>query len=62
MGAPVPSLFNVPLAGCPLEERISEFQMVKTRGQVIGALSIICIDNPIVAATGHRICNDCMKS
>ena len=56
------SPFGVPLAGCPLEERISEFQMVKTRGQVIGALSIICIDNPIVAATGHRICNDCMKS
>ena len=23
---------------------------------------MICIDNPMVAATGHRICNDCMKS
>src|SRR5262249_40453468 len=22
----------------------------------------ICIDNPMVAATGHRICNDCMKA
>jgi NADPH-dependent glutamate synthase beta subunit-like oxidoreductase len=23
---------------------------------------MICIDNPMVAGTGHRICNDCMKS
>ena len=23
---------------------------------------MICVDNPLVAATGHRICNDCMKS
>jgi len=56
------SAFGVPLAGCPLEERISEFQMVKSRGQPLAALAIICVDNPMVAATGHRICNDCMKS
>ena len=64
-GGPAPfkkSPFGVPLAGCPLEERISEFQLVKTRGELIGALGIICIDNPMAAATGHRICNDCMKS
>ena len=54
--------FGVPLAGCPLEEKISEFHMVKTRGQPIGALAVICVDNPMVAATGHRICNDCMKA
>jgi NADPH-dependent glutamate synthase beta subunit-like oxidoreductase/NAD(P)H-flavin reductase len=54
--------FGVPLAGCPLEEKISEFHMVKARGEPIGALAIICVDNPMVAATGHRICNDCMKS
>ncbi|KPK04673.1 MAG: pyridine nucleotide-disulfide oxidoreductase, partial [Betaproteobacteria bacterium SG8_39] len=54
--------FGVALAGCPLEERISEFQMVKSRGQPLAALAIICVDNPMVAATGHRICNDCMKS
>ena len=23
---------------------------------------MICVDNPMVAATGHRICNDCMKA
>ncbi|HUN93059.1 MAG TPA: FAD-dependent oxidoreductase [Burkholderiaceae bacterium] len=56
------SAFGVPLAGCPLEERISEFLMAKARGQAIAALALITIDNPLVAATGHRICNDCMKS
>ena len=50
------------LAGCPLEEKISEFQKLKTEGWPIGALAMICVDNPMVAATGHRICNDCMKS
>ena len=56
------SPFGVTLAGCPLEEKISEFHMVKTRGEAIAALAIIVVDNPMVAATGHRICNDCMKS
>jgi len=56
------SVFKVTLAGCPLEEKISEFHMVKTRGQPLAALAIICVDNPMVAATGHRICNDCMKA
>ncbi|MBC7803258.1 MAG: FAD-dependent oxidoreductase, partial [Candidatus Parcubacteria bacterium] len=56
------SPFGVPLAGCPLEEKISEFHMVKARGEPLGALAIICVDNPMVAATGHRICNDCMKA
>ena len=54
--------FGVKLAGCPLEEKISEFQTLKTAGQAISALAVICIDNPMTAATGHRICNDCMKS
>jgi NADPH-dependent glutamate synthase beta subunit-like oxidoreductase/NAD(P)H-flavin reductase len=56
------TVFNVPLAGCPLEEKISEFHLAKTRGEPLGALAIICVDNPIVAGTGHRICNDCMKA
>ncbi|HYJ19405.1 MAG TPA: FAD-dependent oxidoreductase [Burkholderiales bacterium] len=56
------TVFGVPLAGCPLEERISEFQKLKSDGVSIGALAMICVDNPMVAATGHRICNDCMKS
>jgi len=56
------TVFGVPLAGCPLEEKISEFHKVKTQGNAIGALALIAVDNPMVAATGHRICNDCMKS
>jgi NADPH-dependent glutamate synthase beta subunit-like oxidoreductase/NAD(P)H-flavin reductase len=56
------SPFGVTLAGCPLEEKISEFQKAKSEGCALGALAIIVVDNPMVAATGHRICNDCMKS
>jgi NADPH-dependent glutamate synthase beta subunit-like oxidoreductase/NAD(P)H-flavin reductase len=56
------SPFGVILAGCPLEEKISEFQKAKSAGHAIGALAIIVVDNPMAAATGHRICNDCMKS
>jgi NADPH-dependent glutamate synthase beta subunit-like oxidoreductase/NAD(P)H-flavin reductase len=56
------SAFGVTLAGCPLEEKISEFQTLKVAGCAIAALVVICVDNPMVAATGHRICNDCMKS
>ena len=56
------SPFGVVLTGCPLEERISEMHEVKGQGHAVGALAIIAIDNPVVAATGHRICNDCMKS
>jgi len=53
---------NVNLAGCPLEEKISEMNSVKAQGFTIGALGIVTIDNPMCAGTGHRICNDCMKS
>jgi NADPH-dependent glutamate synthase beta subunit-like oxidoreductase/NAD(P)H-flavin reductase len=56
------SVFGVTLAGCPLEEKISEMNLVKAQGNTVGALAIIAIDNPMAAATGHRICNDCMKS
>ena len=56
------TVFGVRQAGCPLEEKISEFHMAKVAGQAIGALAIITVDNPLAAATGHRICNDCMKS
>jgi NADPH-dependent glutamate synthase beta subunit-like oxidoreductase/NAD(P)H-flavin reductase len=54
--------FGVALAGCPLEERISEFHTLKSQGHALSALAMIVIDNPTVAATGHRICNDCMKA
>ena len=51
------------LAGCPLDEKISEMNMVEGRAATsIGALAIVAVDNPLCAATGHRICNDCMKA
>ncbi|HYI97602.1 MAG TPA: FAD-dependent oxidoreductase, partial [Bryobacteraceae bacterium] len=56
------SVFGVTLNGCPLEEKISEMHVAKQAGNPIGALGIITIDNPMCAGTGHRICNDCMKS
>ena len=56
------SPFGVPLAGCPLEEKISEMNTLKGQGNPIGALATVTVDNPMCAATGHRICNDCMKS
>jgi NADPH-dependent glutamate synthase beta subunit-like oxidoreductase/NAD(P)H-flavin reductase len=56
------TVFGVTLAGCPLDERISEFHKTKTEGNAVGALAMIAIDNPLCAATGHRICNDCMKA
>ncbi|MGH7114579.1 MAG: FAD-dependent oxidoreductase, partial [Stellaceae bacterium] len=61
-GAFKKSAFGVTLAGCPLEEKISEMNLVKARGNSLGALAIVAVDNPICAATGHRICNDCMKA
>jgi NADPH-dependent glutamate synthase beta subunit-like oxidoreductase/NAD(P)H-flavin reductase len=61
-GAFKSSIFGVPLAGCPLDEKISEMNLAKERGNPIGALAIVTIDNAMAAGTGHRICNDCMKS
>jgi NADPH-dependent glutamate synthase beta subunit-like oxidoreductase/NAD(P)H-flavin reductase len=46
--------------GCPLGERISEMHEAKQCGYSLSALAIACVDNPMIAGTGHRICNDCM--
>src|SRR5579875_3419907 len=61
-GAFQKSAFGVTLAGCPLEEKVSEMNMAKARGHAVGALAIAVVDNPMLAGTGHRICNDCMKA
>jgi len=53
---------GVELHGCPLDEKISEMNLLKAEGFSLAALSIATIDNPMIAGTGHRICNDCMKS
>ncbi len=52
---------GVTTIGCPLDEKISEMHLVKRKGDNIGALAIIVIDNPMCPGTGHRICNECMK-
>jgi NADPH-dependent glutamate synthase beta subunit-like oxidoreductase/NAD(P)H-flavin reductase len=53
---------DVTLTGCPLEEKISEMNILKRDGNTIAALAMVMVDNPMCPATGHRICNDCMKS
>lgn len=49
-------------SGCPLDENISVMHALRRNGLNIAALAAIVVDNPMVAATGHRICNDCMQS
>lgn len=56
------SPLKVELHGCPLEQKISEMNLVKSEGYSIASLAIVMIDNTLCAATGHRICNDCMNS
>ena len=53
---------GIALEGCPLDEKISEMHVLQRDGDSIGALAIVMIDNPMCPGTGHRICNDCMKS
>jgi NADPH-dependent glutamate synthase beta subunit-like oxidoreductase/NAD(P)H-flavin reductase len=57
-----PNPLDIPLAGCPLDEKISEANLVQRSGDMLGALALVMIDNPLCPGTGHRICNDCMKS
>ncbi|HYP29085.1 MAG TPA: FAD-dependent oxidoreductase [Blastocatellia bacterium] len=61
-GAAQRNPLGIPLEGCPLDEKISEMIALYRDGHAIGALAVVMIDNPMVAGTGHRICNDCMKS
>lgn len=61
-GAYQKSAFGVTLTGCPLDEKISEMHTLRAQGCLLGAFATIAVDNPMMAATGHRICNDCMKA
>jgi NADPH-dependent glutamate synthase beta subunit-like oxidoreductase len=61
-GAIATNALGIPLPGCPLDEKISEMHMLRKRGDAIGALAIVTVDNPLCPGTGHRICNDCMKA
>ncbi|MAJ81680.1 MAG: pyridine nucleotide-disulfide oxidoreductase [Legionellales bacterium] len=53
---------DVYLTGCPLDEKISEMNWLQHLGHPLAAFSVIMCDNPMVPATGHRICNECMKA
>ncbi len=50
------------LGGCPLDQKISEMNLLKAESFSLASLAFTIIDNPMVAGTGHRICNDCMKA
>jgi NADPH-dependent glutamate synthase beta subunit-like oxidoreductase/NAD(P)H-flavin reductase len=52
---------GIPLAGCPLHEKISEMHVMRRRGDSLASLALVTLDNPMCPGTGHRICNDCMK-
>jgi NADPH-dependent glutamate synthase beta subunit-like oxidoreductase/NAD(P)H-flavin reductase len=53
---------GISLDGCPLDEKISEMHALRKAGDAVGALALVVVDNPMCPGTGHRICNDCMKS
>jgi NADPH-dependent glutamate synthase beta subunit-like oxidoreductase/NAD(P)H-flavin reductase len=53
---------DIALRGCPLHEKIGEMHVLRKDGDSIAALAMICVDNPMLPGTGHRICNDCMKA
>jgi len=53
---------GIMLDGCPLDEKISEMHLLRKRGDALGALALVTLDNPMSPGTGHRICNDCMKA
>ena len=52
---------GIELAGCPLDEKISEMHALRKAGDPVGALALVVLDNPMPGHR-HRICNDCMKS
>ena len=61
-GKVVANPLGIELDGCPLDEKISEMHTLRKAGDALGALALVIVDNPMCPGTGHRICNDCMKS
>jgi NADPH-dependent glutamate synthase beta subunit-like oxidoreductase/NAD(P)H-flavin reductase len=57
-----PNPLGMPLEGCPLDEKIGEMNVLRADGESIASLAMVMIDNPMCPGTGHRICNDCMRS
>ncbi len=44
---------------CPLDQKISQMILAYRESHLLGALAIAMVDNPMILATGHRICYDC---
>ena len=42
------------MSGCPLDEKISAAHTVARVGDLLGALAIIIVDNPMCPGSGHR--------
>ncbi|MCE2951305.1 MAG: FAD-dependent oxidoreductase [Alphaproteobacteria bacterium] len=53
---------GVSLSGCPLGQKISEMAWLRARGETLAAFVVACLDNPLLAATGDRICQDCVQA
>lgn len=48
--------------GCPVDLPISEMNQLYAMGHPLAALVLMMNKNPMILATGHRICADCMDS
>src|SRR5205814_2326986 len=53
-GAIKPNALGIELNGCPLDEKISEMHLAKRRGDSIGALALVRVDNPVRRGTRPR--------
>ncbi|MFV9881867.1 MAG: FAD-dependent oxidoreductase [Anaplasma ovis] len=56
------SELGIPMGGCPVRVKVSEAILLRAQGLIVAPLAVIAVDNPMCALTGHRICNDCMRS
>ncbi|MCA0370849.1 MAG: pyridine nucleotide-disulfide oxidoreductase [Proteobacteria bacterium] len=61
-GIPQTNPLGEALAGCPLGQKISQMAYLKAQGEPLAALIVACLDNPLLAATGDRICTDCSRA
>lgn len=48
--------------GCPLSMHISQMHQLYDEKNILGALIVATINNPLLAVTGNSICYDCISS
>ncbi|KAA8473135.1 FAD-dependent oxidoreductase [Anaplasma marginale] len=56
------SELGIPMGGCPVRVKVSEAILLRAQGLIVAPLAVVVVDNPMCVLTGHRICNDCMRS